>query len=53
VAERDMPRRVCGLLHVDGATLEAQLKAIGAALGPPWSEDYRLATEAAWTQLGG
>lgn len=52
VAERDMPRQVCGRLHVDSATLEAQLKAIGAALGPPWSEDYRLATEAAWTQLG-
>jgi len=52
VAERDMPRRVSSLLHVDGAALAAQLKAIGAALGPPWSEDYRLATEAAWTQLG-
>jgi hypothetical protein len=52
LAERDMPKTVCGLLHVDGATLEAQLKAIGAALGPPWSEDYRLATEAAWTRLG-
>ncbi|MGH6910493.1 MAG: hypothetical protein ACREE0_14825 [Phenylobacterium sp.] len=51
VAERDMPRQVCGLLHVDSPALEAQLKAIGAALGPPWSEDYRLATEAAWTQL--
>jgi hypothetical protein len=51
VAERDMPGKVCSRLQVDGATLEAQLKAIGAALGPPWSEDYRLATEAAWTGL--
>lgn len=53
VAERDMPRQVCARLHVDAEALAAQLKAIGAALGPPWSEDYRLATEAAWTQLGG
>jgi len=53
VAERDMPRQVCALLHIDDAALVTQLKAIGAALGPPWSEDYRLATEAAWTQLGG
>lgn len=53
VAERDMARQVRSLLHVDDAALETQLKAIGAALGPPWSEDYRLATEAAWTQLGG
>lgn len=53
VAERDMPRLVCARLHVDAEALAAQLKAIGAALGPPWSEDYRLATEAAWTQLGG
>jgi len=51
VAERDMARQVRALLQVDDAALETQLKAIGAALGPPWSEDYRLATEAAWTQL--
>ena len=51
VAERDMPRLVCSLLHVDAPTLDARLKAIGQALGPPWSEDYRLATEAAWAQL--
>jgi hypothetical protein len=51
VAERDMPRLVCSLLHVDAPTLDVRLKAIGAALGPPWSEDYRLATEAAWARL--
>lgn len=51
IAEGDMPRQVCALLHVDSAALEAQLKAIGVALGPPWSEDYRLAAVAAWTQL--
>jgi hypothetical protein len=26
---------------------------MGVALGPPWSEDYRLATLAAWMQLEG
>jgi hypothetical protein len=29
-------------------TLEARLKAMGQAAGPPWSEDHRLAALAAW-----
>jgi hypothetical protein len=51
VAERDLPGLVCTLLHIDQPSLEARLKAMGAALGPPWSEDYRLATQAAWIGL--
>jgi hypothetical protein len=44
VVERDLPALL-------GATLEARLRAMGAALGPPWNEDYRLATQAAWICL--
>jgi hypothetical protein len=33
------------------AALDERLKAMGAALGPPWSEDQKLATLAAWTRL--
>lgn len=35
-----------------GPIIETRLKALGAALGPPWSEDQKLATLAAWSQLG-
>ncbi|MFI4976692.1 MAG: hypothetical protein ACHP84_19330 [Caulobacterales bacterium] len=51
VVERDLPRLVGVRLGVDQPELDAQLKDMGAALGPPWSEDYRLATLAAWTRL--
>ena len=38
-------------LGLDRAALEARLREMGAALGPPWSEDYKLATLAAWLHL--
>lgn len=53
MVERDLPARLGKTLRIDGATLEARLKALGAALGPPWNEDYRLATQAAWLHLDG
>lgn len=49
--ERDVPALVSGRLHIDAAALEVRIKEMGAALGPPWNEDYRLATQAAWSQL--
>jgi hypothetical protein len=52
VAERDMPQRVCALLHTDGPSLEERLKEMGKTLGSPWSEDFKLATQAAWGQRG-
>ena len=52
IAERDMPARAGERAHVDRSTLDELLKQMGAALGPPWSEDYRLATQAAWAELG-
>ena len=51
VVERELPALACDLLGVTPPSLEARLKAMGATLGPPWSEDYKLATLAAWLHL--
>jgi hypothetical protein len=51
VVERELPALVADLLGVKELALAARLKDMGAALGPPWSEDYRLATQAAWLHL--
>ncbi len=51
VVERELPALVCDRIDIKPAELEARLKAMGAALGPPWSEDYKLATQAAWICL--
>ncbi|SFI84122.1 hypothetical protein [Caulobacter sp. UNC279MFTsu5.1] len=51
IAERDLPPALAEALGVDAAGLEARLHALGAALGPPWNEDYRLAAQAAWLHL--
>jgi hypothetical protein len=51
VVERDLSATLSQLLRIDRPTLEQQLKSIGAALGPPWTEDQKLATLAAWSCL--
>jgi hypothetical protein len=51
VAERDLPLALGKTLGVDAATVDARLHVLGATLGPPWNEDYRLATQAAWLHL--
>lgn len=51
VVERDLPGQVGKRLRIDGPALALQLKSFGAALGPPWTEDQKLATLAAWSCL--
>ncbi len=51
VGEHDLPGLLGEALRIDDAMLEARLKAMGAALGPPWNQDYRLAAQAAWIHL--
>jgi len=51
VVEREIPALMGDLLGVDGSMLADRLKRLGAMLGPPWSEDYKLAVQAAWLQL--
>jgi hypothetical protein len=49
--ERELIPLACDRLGVGKPELEARLKAMGAALGPPWSEDQRLAMLAAGLAL--
>jgi hypothetical protein len=51
VVERELAALVGDRLGESPAAVEARLKGMGAALGPPWSEDYKLATLAAWLHL--
>ena len=49
--ERDLLLEASRSLGVHAITLESRLKMMGHALGPPWSEDQRLATLAAWVGI--
>jgi hypothetical protein len=49
--ERELPALVADVLEIREPALTARLKEMGLKLGPPWSEDYRLATLAAWLHL--
>ena len=49
--ERELTVLVGDRLDETAAVVEARLKAMGRALGPPWTEDYQLATLAAWLHL--
>jgi hypothetical protein len=51
--ERELTALACDMLHIDRPALDGRLKAMGVALGPPWSEDQRLAMLAAWLSLDG
>ncbi len=50
--ERDFAADVSHRRNLPGARVDAHLKSLGAALGPPWTEDQKLATLAAWRELG-
>jgi hypothetical protein len=49
--ERELTALTADGLGVTPAELTARLKRMGETLGPPWGEDHRLATLAAWLQL--
>ena len=49
--EREIIPLACDRQGLDRAGLDARLKQMGAALGPPWSEEQRLAALGAWLQL--
>jgi hypothetical protein len=49
--ERELIALTCDRLAVPRDALEAELKALGVKLGPPWSEDQRLAMLAARLEL--
>jgi hypothetical protein len=49
--EKALPAQIAARLGIDDAALDERLKAMGARLGPPWSQDQKLALLAAWTAL--
>jgi hypothetical protein len=52
VRERDALRQAADQTGHREADLKARLAAMGKQLGPPWTEDQKLATLAAWITLG-
>ncbi|MBV8682318.1 MAG: hypothetical protein JO111_05550 [Caulobacteraceae bacterium] len=53
VVERELLALTADMLGERTETVKARLQAFGLALGPPWSEDQRLAMLAAWVGLAG
>jgi hypothetical protein len=51
VVERELAGSVGARLGLDAAAVQLELKSIGARLGPPWTEDQKLAMLAAWSCL--
>jgi hypothetical protein len=49
--EAELGPRLAARLGVDQAALDARLGEMGTALGPPWTQDQKLAAQAAWLQL--
>jgi len=51
LVERDLLLETSRTLGTSATALETHLNAMGRVYGPPWSEDQKLATLAAWTGL--
>jgi hypothetical protein len=50
-SEHELGAQLAGRLGLDEEMLEARLRDMGAALGPPWGQDQKLAAQAAWLHL--
>ncbi|HEY8574398.1 hypothetical protein [Phenylobacterium sp.] len=51
VVERELGALAADHLRISHDQLAARLRLMGAELGPPWSEDFKLCVQAAWLQL--
>jgi hypothetical protein len=49
--EREIDATACGRFKLTSEALRARLSALGKPLGPPWSQDEKLASLAAWLVL--
>jgi hypothetical protein len=49
--EKSLPELASEALDASPAGLDARLKALGAAVGPPWRKEHKLAALAAWLVL--
>jgi hypothetical protein len=50
-AEHELGPLLAGRLGIGEPALETRVRELGATLGPPWSQDQRLAAQAAWLHL--
>ena len=53
VREREVEATACQRFKLEPPTLRARVAALGKPLGPPWTQDEKLATLAAWLVLTG
>ena len=53
IKEREIAVRAAAKLRMPVETLPSRLTAIGKPLGPPWTQDQKLAALAAWLALSG
>jgi hypothetical protein len=51
IKEREIRDRAAAALGRDPAEIERHIQELGRALGPPWRQDQKLATLAAWVTL--
>jgi hypothetical protein len=51
ISERELPRRAEAALKQPAARLQAAVGGLGRGLGPPWTQDQKLAALAAWVML--
>lgn len=49
--EKALPQIAASVLDLSPGALEARLKALGVAVGPPWRKEQKLACLAAWVAL--
>jgi hypothetical protein len=51
VREREVWDRAAGVLHLELPALQERINTLGRSLGPPWRQDEKLASLAAWIAL--
>lgn len=51
IREREALRQACDQLHRPEAKMKERLASLGKSLGPPWTQDQKLAALAAWSLL--
>ena len=51
VREKEVLERTSGILGMEAARLQRRVQEMGRAIGPPWTQDQKLAALAAWIAL--
>lgn len=51
VAEKELSGKAAATLRASASELQSRVQAVGKELGPPWTQDQKLAALAAWVAL--